>query len=249
MDIIVINLNNYKNLMNGKNIVYYKCSETNTWLPFGGVYDNNKIIKMSDINEENINNYCYKWVFDLLKKYYLEYIFNFNDLYENLFTFIFTETYISSVHKYTMKLKNTDDIDRVMLYFTEFLEIYKFISSHFLFVWQLYINILLDKEDGFWNKNKNPFFKHFIHEEFRNVYNFNIDYIVHKVNVQDITAFLKENESNYTLHELLSIKNSYTVCKNVKNVIKYISGSLKNRKNELISFNIIKNEYIKNKWI
>ena len=141
--------------MNGKNIGYYECPTQKTWLPIG-------------INQINDKNTCYKWVFDLLKKYHLEYIYNFNDLYKNLFTLIFTEDNINinTINKYVDKLC---DIDTIMLYFNDFFEIYTFITKHFLFDWQLYISILLDEDDeSFWVKNKNVYFKHFIEHEYSN---------------------------------------------------------------------------------
>ena len=141
--------------MNGKNIGYYECSNQKTWLPLG-------------VNQINDKNTCYKWVFDLLKKYHLEYIYNFNDLYKNLFTLIFTEDdiNINTINKYVDKVC---DIDTIMLYFNDFFEIYTFITKNFLFDWQLYISILLDEDDeSFWVKNKNVYFKHFIEHEYSN---------------------------------------------------------------------------------
>jgi len=190
-----------------------------TWLPLG-------------VKQINDKNRCYKWVFDLLKKYHLEYIYNFNDLYKNLFTLIFTQDAINitTVNKYVDKLCN---IDMVMLYFNDFFEIYTFITTHFLFDWQLYISILLDEDDeSFWVKNKNVYFKHFIEEEYREIYNFDII----TYNTQEVTEFLSENNANLP----------DTKCENIVNSM---YCALKNRKNELVLKNKIKSDYIKNKWI
>jgi hypothetical protein len=71
--------------------------------------------------------------------------------------------------------------------------------------------------------------KHFIQEEYRDIYNF--DVITY--NKQDVREFLTDNIENLQC----------------ENIVNSMHCALKNRKNELVLKNKIKSDYIKNKWI
>ena len=273
----VINLTEYPNLMHSGNIGYYQSSGrsntnlqslyANTWLPFGGIEEDGHIIKMSDVADGGRCSYV--WVFKLLKEYYLDYATKKpNELnktiYTTLFTTILTETNIfhhSTIRNYIETLKTIEEIEISLNYFEQFIELYKFITIYFSFDWQLYISSLLGC--GFWNRIENTpvnmYFKQFIQDKFKYIYNFNVllpndeTWMSYKLNLMNMNKrhvthrlkkFLNENKCNYKRRDLLYfIDEDYDECdffmSKLKNVIDCMYPSIVQKKNKLIAISKI----------
>ncbi len=272
----VIDLSTYPNLLNGGNIGYYQSSGrsnenlqslyANTWLPFGGVEEDGRIIKMSDVAEGGRCNY--EWVFKLLKEYYLDYCTCKDVIYTTLFTTMLTENNMNDnqcqhhniLRKYVESLNTIEDTEIALNYLTAFEELYKFITIYFLFDWQLYISSLL--ECGFWeNKSINMHFKNFIQNKFNCIYTFNVllpndeTWMSYRTNVMhmnkrhvthELKKFLDQNKCNYKRRDLVYFIDEcdFSISK-MKNVVECIRPYIVHKKNKLLALSRINRYTIK----